>query len=428
MEKSNTLAIPPKGSRRNSGSGSNIAGSFEGGAGAPTPIKAILHDNPKATKKKANAAASSSGKQPATTKTPLSKPVTLFTHLSQFSRSNERLPPANVHPAVVKFALQCADFEILGGTRRCRAMLHAFRAAIQDYRANPDMAICRHLDQYLKPMIGYVVDARPMAVAMANAVRLLRYHISILPPEISEQQAITSLIETIDAMIMSRLDTAQTIICEAALEKIVNGDVVLTFAHSKLVEHILIEAHKRGTTFRVILVDSRPFGEGKSLLRKLVTQGVPCTFIAINALGYVIRQVTKTLVGAAGIYANGTVLSRVGTAAICSLSRHHSIPVMVCCESIKFSERSQIDSFVFNEIGDPDALLLSQSPTHQGHRNGNDLLSGWREMPALKLLNILYDVTPAECVSVVVSEHGMLPVTSIPVVLREHASAQQSFI
>jgi translation initiation factor eIF-2B subunit delta len=39
-------------------------------------------------------------------------------------------------------------------------------------------------------------------------------------------------------------------------------------------------------------------------------------------------------------------------------------------------------------------------------------------MPNLQLLNILYDVTPAEYVNMVITEYGSLPPSSVPVVHR----------
>lgn len=270
-------------------------------------------------------------------------------------------------------------------------------------------------------MIGYMVDARPMAVSMANAVRALRYQISILPLETSEHEAQQEMYSFIDSMITNRIDAADKLIIQHGLTKISDGDVILTYARSVVVRDLLIAVHEAGRKFRVIVADARPFKEGLVMLKELVANGLSCTYVQVNAIGYMMREVTKTIVGAAGLYANGTVLSRVGTAAVCTLSRRNNVPVIVCCETIKFSERSQIDSFVFNEIGDPDALV----PTQQCGPNAGKL-TGWQELDSLKLLNILYDVTPAEHVTVVITEIGLIPVTSIPVVLREYSTNGQS--
>lgn len=83
----------------------------------PIPIKAILHDDPK--KRKASKASQ--------TKEALAKPVTLFAHLSQFSKESERNAPVTIHPSIVKFSLRSADYENLGGSKRCQEMLNSIK-------------------------------------------------------------------------------------------------------------------------------------------------------------------------------------------------------------------------------------------------------------------------------------------------------------
>lgn len=138
-------------------------------------------------------------------------------------------------------------------------------------------------------------------------------------------------------------------------------------------------------------------------------------------------------------------MSRTGTSIICQQGRLSNVPVMVVCETIKFSERVQLDSFVFNELGDPDELfkdhrqdskycerdsfnLSSESRTCAPNTPHRPLattlwttpIKNWRSILNLNLLNILHDVTPPEFITVVICEVGLIPATSIPVVLREY--------
>lgn len=62
-------------------------------------------------------------------------------------------------------------------------------------------------------------------------------------------------------------------------------------------------------------------------------------------------QVSKVLLGAHALLANGSVMSRVGTSQIALVSKAYNVPVLVCCETYKFCERVQTDSFVSNELG-----------------------------------------------------------------------------
>ena len=55
--------------------------------------------------------------------------------------------------------------------------------------------------------------------------------------------------------------------------------------------------------------------------------------------------------GAHAFLANGYVMSRVGTSLIALVAKTFNVPVLVCCETYKFSDRVQTDSFVFNELG-----------------------------------------------------------------------------
>jgi translation initiation factor eIF-2B subunit delta len=49
-------------------------------------------------------------------------------------------------------------------------------------------------------------------------------------------------------------------------------------------------------------------------------------------------------------------------------------------------------------------------------------LKNWRDLPNLKLLNILYDLTPPEYIKKIVTEVGSLPPSSVPVIIREYNS------
>jgi translation initiation factor eIF-2B subunit delta len=62
-------------------------------------------------------------------------------------------------------------------------------------------------------------------------------------------------------------------------------------------------------------------------------------------------------------------------------------------------------------------VLIQQTVIkHQRPRRG---IEDWRENPHLTILNLSYDLIPMEFVDVVVTEVGLIPPTSVPVVLRE---------
>ena len=62
------------------------------------------------------------------------------------------------------------------------------------------------------------------------------------------------------------------------------------------------------------------------------------------------------------------------------MAKSCNVPVLVCCETYKFSERVQTDSFVFNELGDPDDLVATGSASYTP-------LEDWSDLSSLNLLN-----------------------------------------
>jgi translation initiation factor eIF-2B subunit delta len=95
--------------------------------------------------------------------------------------------------------------------------------------------------------------------------------------------------------------------------------------------------------------------QGKTLLKTLTSTNppIPCTYTLLPAIASVMTQVTTVLVGAHSICANGAVYSRAGTAIVAMIAKNHSVPVVVCCETYKFSDLIVLDAFGKNEIGRP---------------------------------------------------------------------------
>lgn len=242
-------------------------------------------------------------------------------------------------------------------------------------------------------------------------------------------------------------------IANSAVQKINDGDVILTFACSSIVKKTILAAHKQGKKFRVIVIDSRPLFEGKSLARTLANVGIQVQYSLTHAISHAAKDATKVFLGAHAMMGNGRLYSRVGTALVAMSAKERAggadIPVIVCCETVKFTDRVALDSIVANEISDADELVISQpqaqitgvpasKPTttpadanakpnaSKKAENGDTTdgpvttspLQNWRDTPNLQLLNIMYDVTPAKYLDMVVTEMGSLPPSAVPIVHR----------
>ncbi|XP_060908141.1 translation initiation factor eIF-2B subunit delta isoform X1 [Labrus mixtus] len=341
--------------------------------------------------------------------------VSLFSHLHQYSRKAPLtqqlgIPSTVIHPVIVRLGLQYSQGIVAGSNARSVALLHAFKQVIRDYTTPPNEELSRDLVNKLKPYISFLNQCRPLSASMGNAIKYIKKEISNIPSQCKEEEAKTKLLNCIECYINEKIVLAAKAIAKYSIEKISDGDVILVYGCSSLVNHILCEAFEKDRKFRVIVVDSRPRLEGREALRRLVQRGISCTYVLISAVSYILPEVSKVFLGAHALLANGYVMSRVGTSQIALVAKTFNVPVLVCCETYKFCERVQTDSFVSNELDDPDDLIVT--------RKGKTQLEHWQQVPLLGLLNLVYDVTPPDFVDLVITDLGMIPCTSVPVVLR----------
>ncbi|XP_031485954.1 uncharacterized protein LOC116254610 isoform X1 [Nymphaea colorata] len=322
------------------------------------------------------------------------------------------------HPAVYKVGLQYLSGDIVGGNARCVAMLLAFQEAIKDYKTPPEKALVRDLTAKINSYISFLISCRPLSISMGNAIRFLKDRISKLSLALTESEAKSTLQSDIDRFINEKIVLADKVIVGHAVTKIRDGDVLLTYGSACVVEMIIEYAHELGKKFRVVVVDSRPKHEGQKLLRRLLAKGISCTYTHINAISYVMHEVTRVFLGAASVLSNGIVYSRVGTACVAMVAHAFRVPVLICCEAYKFHERVQLDSICSNELGDPDAISKVSGRKELNH------LDNWADKENLHLLNLIYDATPADYVSMIITDYGMIPPTSVPVIVREYGGSR----
>ncbi|KAK5227643.1 hypothetical protein LTR47_008685 [Exophiala xenobiotica] len=397
-----------------------------------------------------------------------SKSVAMFSHLYPKERkANLASAGREIHPAVLSLGLQLRDYVIAGGNARCVATLLAFKKVIQSYTTPPGVALSRHLLTHLNHQIAYLRNARPLSMSQGNSIRWLKNLISTQPVDATDSEAKKQICDEIDRFIRERITLADEVIAREAGARIGDGDIVLTYGKSSVVEKTLVAAHKQGTKFKVIVVDSRPMFEGKNLARSLVRAGLQVQYALLAGLSDLVDQgagaVTKCLLGASAMLGNGALLARAGTAMValmakeCSKNRSRNVPVIVLCETVKFTAKAALDSVIMNEVAEPDALVETNEPdvlsstvkkedpsasASAGVKNkkagggGKDDdeaedkdgagkgLHGWKEQQGLFLLNLMYDVTPAEFIDVVVCEMGSLPPTAVPVVNGVHGDDQ----
>ena len=110
------------------------------------------------------------------------------------------------------------------------------------------------------------------------------------------------------------------------------------------------------------------------------------------------NKVSKIVVCGFTMFSNGSMLGTAGTALIAAYGANFRKPFYVLCESFKFTEKSKIDGLMVNK--GIESVIEDRPDT-------------------FNRISLTYDLTPQRFISLVVSEIGAMPPSSVSVVLRE---------
>lgn len=226
---------------------------------------------------------------------------------------------------------------------------------IDSYTTPHGNTLSRHFTSHvLKPQIEYLTECRPMCFSMGNAIRWLKLQISKIDIDLSDIDAKKLLCQSIDGFIRQRIVLAAFVIVERAVKMMGEDEVILVYAHDKLVERTLLHAKSSGKEFGVILVDDSFDRVGIEHAKTLTAAGIFVKYVAdLGVLRISMREATMVLLAAEAMFGNGAMYARAGTADIAAAAMDLQKRVVTLSEAINFTERVAIDSLTYNEI-DPE--------------------------------------------------------------------------
>ncbi len=266
-------------------------------------------------------------------------------------------------------------------------------------------------DDWFQEAVGRLAAARPTAVNLVWALDRMR--------AVYDRAALAG--KGAEALVAVLRDEAQRIwdedaamcqaIGEVGMSLIPDGATVLTHCNAGALATggigtalaPMYVAHQRGRTVAVISTETRPLRQGTRLTAwELANAGVPVSSIVDGAAGAIMAQgrVDLVITGADRIAANGDVANKIGTYGLAVLARAHGIPFFVAAPCSTF------DLAVATGEGIP---IEQRQAAEIGAAPGADAL------------NPAFDVTPAEYITALVTDRGVIEppyVDRVPQVIR----------
>ena len=283
-------------------------------------------------------------------------------------------------------------------------------AALQIETENPDLFINKlHTD------CEEIRSARPTAVHLSWAIdRMLKVTQSLPPPLRGGGggEGDRNTLKTLRQLIVSEalkiyeedIETNKKI-GQNGEPLIVSGDRILTHCNAGALAcagygtalGVLYAAQEKGKNFTVLADETRPFLQGSRLTAwELQKNGIPVTLITDNMAGWMMKkgEVTKVIVGADRIAANGDTANKIGTYSLAVLAKDHHIPFYVA------APLSTID--LQTKTGDkiPIEERATEEVTH---------LQGIQVAPdGTSVKNPAFDVTPHALITGIITEKGVV--------------------
>jgi methylthioribose-1-phosphate isomerase len=175
-----------------------------------------------------------------------------------------------------------------------------------------------------------------------------------------------------------------------------NAGALATAGHGTALG-VIRSAVQAGKHISVIADETRPFLQGARLTAwEMVQENIPVTLISDNMAGHLMScgEIDAVIVGTDRVAANGDVANKIGTYMVAVLAQRHGIAFYVACPL------STIDLTVSHGAAIPIEERAASEVT--GFRDFQWAAQG------VKVRNPAFDVTPAELVTALITERGVV--------------------
>ncbi|CAE6516954.1 unnamed protein product [Rhizoctonia solani] len=211
----------------------------------------------------------------------------------------------------------------------------------------------------------------------------------------------------IDAVkeIVDELETVFEGVAKNAKNHIHADEIVLTIGYSRTVEAFL-KAAAHDKKFTVIVAETAPSYTGQQLATSLSQHGISTFLVPDSAIFAMMSRVTKLILGAHAVLADGGLVAQAGALAAATAARAHATSVIVCAAQYKFAPlwSWSVEGAGASDYGDPGLVL--------GYDEGE--LVG-----SVEVINPKYDYVKPEFVDVIVTNYGDHPPSYVYKLVKE---------
>ena len=188
-----------------------------------------------------------------------------------------------------------------------------------------------------------LAEARPAMAPVVNLVARLHYEVLARSRQGVDVVALKGWAQARADGIAFAAKRAAGRAARRAAEIVRDGDVIASASHSANVVGALLAARGRGIRFQVLIARSNASGisYGERMANELAEGGVEVSVVPDASLGRRLAGATAAIIGADTVLPGGSIINGTPSLRLARAAGRSGVPLLVVCETIKFSSRSR---------------------------------------------------------------------------------------
>jgi translation initiation factor 2B subunit (eIF-2B alpha/beta/delta family) len=290
-----------------------------------------------------------------------------------------------IHPKVKEIILLFEGNE-LHAARSGRAVMNSLAAVVEESPAQDPQTLMDELDFNVNALLRVM----PAYAPPLNVMHQVYSRLTPAGERMDSAEDGKAIIAELAASYSAWSEHARARIAQLGASIIPHGGTVFTFTLSETALRTMREAWNSGVEFKLLVTESRPNNDGLITARTLSGENMEVE-IGIDAnLDELIAKADLMFVGAEAILAEGSAICKVGTYPAALTAKANNVPVYVLVDTLKFHSSSLFGGKLWLDPIERDEIVGLELPSRA------------------EVCGHLFDRTPAELISAIVTEKGLV--------------------